>query len=83
MLDDFRRQAEENASFEEEKKVETPSAPKVSRAAGLLGALKSERRLLGLNAMQRFIVSVLLLVVVILASIAGLMLLGKMAPPVF
>lgn len=80
MLDDFRKQAE-ISSPEEAAPAQPQRGPASdSRVSGLMAALKSDRRVLGLTPVQRFVVSAMILVVTALGSAVGLILLGKVVP---
>lgn len=78
MLDDFRQQADQASFFDEEPDENAFDEPR--KPNPITRILSFDRRILGLTAAQRFILSFLLLVLTGLGSILVLLITGKVVP---
>jgi hypothetical protein len=72
MFDDFRKQVNDSAFFEEDKDVEPP-----------VEIVNQSDHILGMTPVQRFIVAVMLLLMTVILGVLFLLVTSKIAPPFF
>jgi hypothetical protein len=72
MFDDFRKQVNDSAFFEEDKDEEPP-----------VEIVNQSEHILGMTPVQRFIVAVMLLLMTVILGVLFLLVTSKIAPPFF
>ncbi|MFZ2097025.1 MAG: hypothetical protein WAV05_10340 [Anaerolineales bacterium] len=72
MFDDFRKQMDDSAFYEEDKDEETP-----------VEIVNQGDHILGMTPVQRFVVAVMLLLMTVILGVLFLLVTSKIAPPFF